>query len=121
MKNCLIVDDSEVIRKVAGHLLNEDGFFIIEAEHGADAMEKCRAGMPDAILVDWHMPTMTGTELISSVRLQPDGAHPYIVYCTTENDPNDIGRALAAGADDYILKPFDRDTLLQKFHNVKSN
>jgi two-component system, chemotaxis family, chemotaxis protein CheY len=120
MKNCLIVDDSDVVRKVAGHLLTEAGFFVIEAEHGGDALAKCQAGMPDAILVDWQMPIMTGAEFIQSVRLHADGSRPHVVYCTTENDPQAIARALAAGADDYILKPFDRDTLLAKFTHVKS-
>jgi two-component system, chemotaxis family, chemotaxis protein CheY len=120
MKHCLIVDDSDVIRKVAAHLLADYGFETSDAEHGQDALEKCIARMPDVILLDWHMPVMAGMEFISSLRLQPSGDKPHVIYCTTEYDPQDIARALAAGADDFLLKPFDRDGLRAKFADVKA-
>lgn len=120
MTYCLIVDDSEVIRKVAALLLENDGFDTSDAEHGQDALDKCIARMPDVILLDWRMPVMSGMEFISALRLQPKGDIPHIIYCTTENDPQDIARALAAGADDFLLKPFDRDGLRAKVSERKA-
>lgn len=120
MKHCLIVDDSDVIRKVAGLLLADYGFETSEAVHGQDALEQCIARMPDVILLDWHMPVMAGMEFISSLRLQKNGDMPHIIYCTTDYDPQDIARALAAGADDFLLKPFDRDGLRAKVSEFKT-
>lgn len=120
MPHCLVVDDSEVIRKIVSILLTDIGYEVSEAESGEPALAQCIARMPDVILVDWHMPGMAGLEFASSLRLQAGGEKPFVVYCTTENDPVDIARALAAGADDYLLKPFDRDTLRAKFADVSA-
>jgi two-component system chemotaxis response regulator CheY len=117
-KHCLVVDDSDVIRKVARHLLGDMAFETSEAENGQEALERCNQRMPDAVIVDWHMPVMSGMEFISSLRMQTDGAKPVIFYCTTENDPVDIARAMAAGANEFILKPFDRDTIRGKLANA---
>jgi two-component system, chemotaxis family, chemotaxis protein CheY len=114
MKHCLLVDDSDVIRKITKQLLSGLSLELSEAENGQRALEACQARMPDAILLDWHMPFMTGVEFLSALRQQPDGDKPIVFYCTTENDPVDIARALAAGADEYILKPYDRDGIRQK-------
>jgi two-component system, chemotaxis family, chemotaxis protein CheY len=115
MRQCLVVDDSDVIRKVAKAILKALNYETIEAENGQVALEKCNVKMPDAILVDWHMPVMGGIEFLNSLRLQAQGRSPTVFYCTTENDHVDIARALAAGADDYILKPFDREAIRSKF------
>jgi two-component system, chemotaxis family, chemotaxis protein CheY len=117
MKVCLVVDDSEVVRKVAINLLGGSGYSFFEADTGERALEMCLAGMPDKIIVDWHMPGMSGIEFIQSLRLQPEGQVPFVIYCATENDPKTIARALAAGANDYLLKPFDRDSLRAVFHH----
>jgi two-component system chemotaxis response regulator CheY len=116
MKHCLIVDDSEVIRKVARRILEKLNFETSEAEHGQEAIERCKAIMPDAILLDWNMPVMGGIEFLASLRLTAGESErkPYILYCTTENDPVDISKALAEGADDYLLKPFDREAITSK-------
>lgn len=114
MKHCLVVDDSEIIRKVAQHLLKDMAFETSEAGSGQEALERCNERMPDAILLDWLMPNMSGIEFVSSLRMQQNGEKPVVFYCTTENDPVDIARALAAGADEYILKPFDREGIRSK-------
>ena len=114
MKHCMIVDDSDVIRKVARRLLENMDVMISEAEYGQDALERCRARMPDAILVDWHMPVMTGTDFIVALRLEKDGKRPHIIYCTSENDPDDIARAMSCGANDILIKPFDRESFDSK-------
>jgi two-component system chemotaxis response regulator CheY len=106
MKTCLIVDDSSVIRKVARRILEGLDFQISEAEDGQEAFEACREKMPDAILLDWNMPRMDGYEFLRMLRRLPDGDRPKVVFCTTENDVAHIARALHAGANEYIMKPF---------------
>lgn len=114
MKHCLVVDDSKVIRKVARHLLESMNFEVSEAENGREAVELCVERMPDAVLLDWQMPVMSGLEFLGALRLAIKGERPHIIYCTTENDPAEISRAFIGGADDYLLKPFDRETLTAK-------
>ena len=114
MKHCLVVDDSEVIRKVARRILKTMNFEVSEAENGQEAIERCQMRTPDAILLDWQMPVMSGVEFLGSLRLANLAKRPFVIYCTTENDPSDIARAFAAGADEYILKPFDREAIEAK-------
>ena len=118
MKYCLVIDDSEVIRKVALQLIKDLALEGRDADNGQDALALCAENMPDVILLDWHMPLLTGNEFLVSLRSQPNGHKPVIFYCTTENDPLDIARALAAGADDYILKPYDRESIKLKFQEA---
>jgi two-component system chemotaxis response regulator CheY len=115
MRTCLIVDDSRVIRKVARRILEELGFEIAEAADGMEAMAWCRAAMPDAILLDWNMPLMTGIEFLRALRLEPGGDAPKVVFCTVENDLAHIEEAIDCGADEYIMKPFDGDIIASKF------
>lgn len=114
MKHCLVVDDSEVIRKVARRILESMQFEISEADTGQAALELCHARIPDAILLDWHMPGMGGVEFLGALRLANLDRKPFVIYCTTECDPADIARAFAAGADEYMLKPFDRESIKAK-------
>lgn len=114
MKHCLVIDDSDVIRKIAGHVLQSLDFEVSEAENGREALEKCQARMPDVILLDWHMPVMGSLEFLAALRPAHQPKKPHILYCTTENDPVDIARALSIGADDYIMKPYDGDGIAIK-------
>ncbi|KPL54393.1 MULTISPECIES: response regulator [Hyphomicrobiales] len=118
MKHCLVVDDSSVIRKVARRILEDLSFEIVEAEDGKQALDLCRQKMPDAILLDWNMPVMNGLEFLSALRQEPGGEAPKVVFCTTENDVAHIARAIRAGANEYIMKPFDRDIVQAKFAEV---
>ena len=118
MKSCLIVDDSRVIRKVSRHIVESFGFTVSEAEHGQDALAQCAEQMPDLILLDWNMPVMTGIEFLVALRRQPGGTKPKVVFCTTENDIAHIREAIAAGADEYVMKPFDHDTLQIKLQLI---
>ena len=118
MKTCLVVDDSSVIRKVARRILEGLDFKITEAEDGQQALEQCRAGMPDAVLLDWNMPVMDGYDFLKALRRMPGGDGPKVVFCTTENDMAHIRAALEAGADEYVMKPFDRETLHIKLQLV---
>jgi two-component system chemotaxis response regulator CheY len=118
MKTCLVVDDSGVVRKIARRILEEMGFHITEAEDGEKALEACRQELPTAVLLDWNMPVMDGYEFITHLRRMPGGDKPKVVFCTTENGMDHIARALAAGADEYIMKPFDKDIVADKFREV---
>ena len=118
MKVCLVVDDSAVIRKVARRILEGLDFAIAEAADGLQALERCEAQMPDAILLDWNMPEMDGYEFLKALRASPGGAKPKVVFCTTENDVAYIARAMHAGADEYIMKPFDREIVVSKFQEI---
>ena len=118
MRTCLVVDDSGVIRKVARRILEGLDFQVIEAEDGEKALEACKRELPDAILLDWNMPIMDGYEFLGNLRRMPGGDQPKVVFCTTENGIDHISRALAAGADEYIMKPFDKDIVAEKFHEV---
>lgn len=118
MRHCLVVDDSSVVRKVARCILEEMSFTISEAENGQEALKQCRAHMPDAVLLDWNMPVMDGIDFLSALRRQEGGQIPKVIFCTTENDVDQITRALAAGANEYVMKPFDRDVIHAKMHQV---
>lgn len=118
MKTCLIVDDSKVIRMVARKILQELGFHTVEAEDGAKALDLCRESLPDAVLLDWNMPVMNGIEFLVALRKLDGGEKPVVVFCTTENDIQHIQQAIAAGASEYIMKPFDGEIIQAKFEQV---
>lgn len=118
MKSCLIVDDSKVIRMVAKKILTELKFTTAEAEDGQQALESCKANMPDAVLLDWNMPVMNGIDFLRALRQLPGGDKPVVVFCTTENDIEHIQEAIEAGANEYIMKPFDSEILQAKFAQV---
>ena len=106
MRTCLVVDDSRVVRKVARRILEGSGFAVEEAEDGSVALAACQRHMPDCVLLDWNMPVMSGLD------------QPPVLFCTTENDISFIEQAIASGAQEFIMKPFDEDILLGKFAQV---
>ena len=118
MKTCLVVDDSGVVRKVARRIVETMGFQVIEAEDGSVALDACKQAFPDAVLLDWNMPVMDGLEFLIQLRRMPGGDAPVVVFCTTENGMDHIARALEAGANEYIMKPFDKDIVTAKFQEV---
>ena len=118
MKSCLVVDDSKVVRMVARKILEGLNFEIEEAEDGRRAMDACRKRMPDAILLDWNMPVMSGIDFLRELRKIEGGQTPVVVFCTTENDIAHIQEAIGAGANEYILKPFDSEIIESKFTQV---
>ncbi|GEO42905.1 two-component system chemotaxis response regulator CheY [Skermanella aerolata] len=118
MKSCLVVDDSRVVRKVARKILEELHFTCSEAEDGKQAMEACAREMPNAVLLDWNMPVMNGIDFLRRLRKMSGGDQPKVVFCTTENDLAHIQEALSAGANEYIMKPFDSDIIQTKFAQI---
>jgi two-component system, chemotaxis family, chemotaxis protein CheY len=114
LKTCLIVDDSKVIRKVARHILETLDFIVSEAGDGQEALKMCQDSPPDVILLDWNMPVLSGIDFLRMLRESETTHRSRVVFCTTENGVAHITTALGAGADEYIMKPFDRETLAAK-------
>lgn len=118
MPHCLIVDDSKVVRKLERRIMEELGFTVSEAEDGQKAAEFCSAQKPDLILLDWHMPVMDGLEFLKTLRAMPQGNVPKVLFCTTESELSHIVQAMSAGADEYVMKPFDAGIIRGKLEQI---
>jgi two-component system chemotaxis response regulator CheY len=118
MKKCLIVDDSKVIRKFAKGILEELSFAVEEAMDGSEAISKCQQELPDLILLDWNMPVKDGMDFLNEFGEKFKDTKTKIIFCTTENELGKIKRAMDAGADEYIMKPFDIEILRGKLIQV---
>jgi two-component system chemotaxis response regulator CheY len=117
-KTCLVVEDSSIVRKMARRILEGLGFDVVEAEDGVDALVVCKRAMPEAILLDWNMPVMDGYHFLCHLRRMPGGDEPKVVFCTTENGIDHITQAIDGGANEYIMKPFDKEIVAAKFQEV---
>lgn len=117
MRRCLFVDDSALIRKVAKRILNDAEMLVSEAESASDALSMCAAEMPDVIIVDSILPDMETPDFIRHVRAMPAPVKPQVLICLVEMDVPSIMRAKRAGAQGFMLKPFDRAQLL---HSIGS-
>ena len=115
MKTCLVVDDSKVVRMVARKILEELGFSVVEAEDGQVALDKSVESILDVVLLDWNMPVMSGIEYLRALRTIEEGKRPVILFYITENDIAHIQEGIAAGANEYIMKPFDSEIIQSKF------
>ena len=115
---CLVVDDSRVVRKVARRILEAHGYAVAEAGDGQQALDACRQGLPDCVLLDWNMPVMDGLTFLLHLRREFGPDNPTVVFCTTENDMGHIEQAITNGAQEYIMKPFDEDILISKLGQV---
>lgn len=115
---CLVVDDSSVVRKVARRILERNGFTVREAEDGQKALEACRAEMPRAVLLDRNMPVMDGIGFLRALRAEYGPDDPVVVMCTTEAGTEKILEGLEAGANEYVMKPFDEEILCDKLAQV---
>ena len=113
-RTCLIVADSRIIRQVARRLVEDLGFEVDEAADGAEALAYCATTSPEVILLDWNMPVMDGLTFLRRLRAQPGGDRPKVLFCTIETEVDRIQEALDAGADEYVMKPFDGEILESK-------
>jgi two-component system chemotaxis response regulator CheY len=119
VKRCMIVDDSSVIRKVAKRILGGPEMLVVEAGSGTEALYLCETDMPDVIIVDGSLPDMQTVDFIRQAMAIEAAAKPQIVICVTEFDVGAIMRAKRAGAKGYILKPFNRPQLLDRFRAME--
>ena len=115
---CLIVDDSRVIRKVSSKIAKSLGYVPIEAQDGTEALARCKRAMPHLVLTDWDMPEMDGLEFVTHLRAIPTPKPPTVVFCTSKGEVADIHAGIEAGADDYIVKPFDEAALRAKLEKL---
>ena len=113
----LLVDDSGSMRAVVARMLETIGVHeIVQAESGRDALDALERTLtpPELALVDWHMPGMNGFEFVQAARRRPRLRRMAIMLMTTETEHGDIVKALAAGATEYLIKPFTADVLVEK-------
>src|SRR5262249_10574331 len=111
----LVIDDSRPVRRIEGEILRDLGFETMEAVNGRDALECLeRTDLPDVILVDWNMPEMNGLDFIRALRAESRFKNIVVLMVTTETETDQMLRALSAGADEYLMKPFQRDGLVDK-------
>lgn len=103
-----------MVRKVARRLIEDLGFIVVEARNGDEAFQTCRDNMPDAALIDWDMPGSDPIETIRQIRLLPDAADLRVLYCTSEILLPEMTKAKRAGANGFLLKPYNRKLLVQK-------
>ncbi len=114
MKSCLIVEDVTVIRKVAAAMMSHMGFQTQEAESAEQGLAMIEGRLPDLILLDWNLPEMSGIDFIAKLRQADGGDRPKIIFCTGHDTPDDICEALARGADEYVMKPYNDQILASK-------
>ncbi len=117
-RTCLVVDDSRMIRKVARKIVEGIGYAVIEAENGEEGLARCRSSMPHLVVTDWNMPVMSGIEFVTALRAIPTQRRPRVVFCTTNSGARDIHKGIEAGADEYVIKPFDEASLISRLQAI---
>jgi two-component system, chemotaxis family, chemotaxis protein CheY len=111
----LILDDSRTLRRILGDMLRQLGLEVSEAADGREALQLLEQdGLPDVVLVDWNMPTMNGLEFVQAVRAQDRLRNLPLMMVTTETEMDQMATALSAGANEYLMKPFNRDSVTEK-------
>ena len=120
MVKALVVDDSRAIRMILSRILQEMGFEVHEAGNGREGLQVLEAQKPgmELILTDWNMPEMNGLEFVKQVRHRPEFSSVPIVMVTTETEVEQMGAALEAGATEYVMKPFNKEILVEKLHMI---
>ena len=113
----LVIDDSKAIRMILGKILESIGFEVIDAADGAEALEKLKtAGKLDLALVDWNMPVMNGLEFVVEVRKDNQYDSMPMMMVTTETEMAQVVKALEAGANEYVMKPFTKEIIIEKLN-----
>jgi len=120
MVKALVVDDSKAIRMILGRTLREAGYEVREAANGREALAVIEAEKNSfsLVLADWNMPEMNGYELLKELRRKPELSSLMVVMVTTETEVQHMASALEAGANEYVMKPFTKDILLEKLELV---
>lgn len=119
MKRCMIVDDSSVIRKVAKRILTGPDLLVVEAGSAGEALTLCSTDMPDIVVADASLPDSDTVDFIRSLMAIEGSSKPRVVLCMTEFDVGAIMRSKRAGACGFILKPFNRPQLLERFRELQ--
>ena len=112
----LVVDDSRAMRRIVTRILEDAGFDVLEAGDGQEALDvlETQETPPELACVDWNMPVMDGLTFINHVRQRPQWRATTLMMVTTESEQGQIVRALAAGAHEYLIKPFTGEAMVEK-------
>ena len=111
----LVVDDSRAIRRIIGEIMKQLSFEVSEAGNGIEALQYLEEfGAPDLVLIDWNMPVMNGLDFIKAVRANPEYSNLPLMMVTTETEMERMALAFLAGVNEYVMKPFDKETILDK-------
>lgn len=119
MQHCLVIENSSIIRRVARLVFEDLNFRVSDTETAAEALERVEADPPDLVLISGQIQGANVFDLISKIRTMPLAKRPFILYVPTENDPADLRLAFRAGADDYLLKPYNREIVEMKLHEIR--
>jgi len=112
----LVIDDSRAMRLILKRMLRELGFTVEEAANGREGLDALAATPPHLVLLDWNMAEMSGIEFLEAMRQPPYGSSAKVLMVTTESEVAQVVRALGAGADEYLMKPFSNEAVLEKLH-----
>jgi len=111
----LVIDDSKAMRSILSRMLQGLGFDVLEASNGREGLQRLQAGgNVDLALVDWNMPEMNGLDFIRTVRAEQSYDGILLMMVTTETEMENVVRALAAGANEYVMKPFTQEIIVEK-------
>ena len=116
----IVIDDSRAMRRIVGKIVRDLGFDVLEAENGAEGFEVLQQHADDTevVLVDWNMPVMNGIEFVHKVRGMNEYRNHKLVMVTTETEPTQMARALMAGVDEFVMKPFTPEILVEKLQLI---
>lgn len=123
MSKVLIIDDSRAMRQIIGKIMKQLGFEIFEAGDGKEGIDQLEQHKDEVelVLVDWNMPVMNGYEFVEAVRAQDEFANHKLVMVTTETEPTQMAKALMAGVDEFVMKPFTSEILIEKLMLIGVN
>jgi two-component system chemotaxis response regulator CheY len=115
----IIIDDSRAMRLIVGRVLREIGFEVVEAANGREGLQVLKEPpVPDVALIDWNMPEVNGYDFVRAVRADRSFDKLRLMMVTTETELEQVAKALQAGADEYVMKPFTKDQVLEKLSKL---
>ena len=116
MNTAMVIDDSRAMRAILARMLRALGFDVVEAANGQEALDRLQTlrELPVIALVDWNMPVMNGLDFVTKVRAREEWRNIALMMVTTESEQSQIVRALAAGAHEYVIKPFTKEAIVEK-------
>ena len=119
MPSCIVADDSKIMRMLLSKIMENFGYTVQEAEDGEDLLEQCAQAMPDLIISDWNLPLIDGIDVLYKIRTDKKIKQPVFMFCSYLKDTSIMEQAVAAGADDFIMRPFDEDIIAAKLKMVR--
>ena len=117
----LVLDDSKTMRTIISKVLNEVGFEVLQASNGREALDRLRQNEGiELALVDWNMPEMNGIDFIRAVRAEKNWDRIRLMMVTAETELDQVDKAMEMGANEYVMKPFTKEALLEKLQSLRA-